>query len=42
VKGVPEKGLAQHMARIILVAQKPEGLFARPYVLQDIKESGAK
>ena len=38
VKGVPTEGLAQHMARIILVAQRPEGPFARPYVLQHINE----
>src|SRR5437899_11066858 len=38
VKGVPTEGLAHHMARIMLVAQRPEAPFARPYVLQHINE----
>jgi 2-polyprenyl-3-methyl-5-hydroxy-6-metoxy-1,4-benzoquinol methylase len=35
---VPKEGLAQHMARTILVAQKPERPSVRPYPLQHINE----
>ncbi len=35
---VPTEGLAQHMARIILVARKPEKPSVRPYSLQQINE----
>jgi hypothetical protein len=38
LKGVPAEGLAQHMARIILVARRPERASVRPYALQDINE----
>ena len=35
---VPKEGLAQHMARTILIARKPEGPSVRPYALQHITE----
>jgi hypothetical protein len=38
LKLVPVEGLAKHVARIILVARKPERPSVRPYALQDIKE----
>jgi 2-polyprenyl-3-methyl-5-hydroxy-6-metoxy-1,4-benzoquinol methylase len=38
---VPMKGLAQHMARTILVARKPERPSVRPYPLQHISERPA-
>jgi 2-polyprenyl-3-methyl-5-hydroxy-6-metoxy-1,4-benzoquinol methylase len=38
LKLVPAEGLAKHMARIILVARKPEGPSVRPYALQHISE----
>ena len=39
---VSREGLAQHMARIILIARKPERQLVRPYALQHIREGGAK
>lgn len=38
LKFVPTEGLAKHMARIILVARKPETSSVRPYALQHINE----
>ena len=38
LKLVPTEGLAKHMARIILVARKPERPSVRPYALQHIGE----
>lgn len=38
LKLVPVEGLAKHMARIILVARKPERPSVRPYALQHIGE----
>ena len=38
VRVVPTGGLAQHMARIVLVARKPEKPSARAYPLQQISE----
>jgi SAM-dependent methyltransferase len=38
LKLVPLRGLVKHMARIILVARKPERPSARPYALQHIDE----
>jgi 2-polyprenyl-3-methyl-5-hydroxy-6-metoxy-1,4-benzoquinol methylase len=38
LKLMPTEGLAKHMARIILVARKPETPSVRPYALQDINE----
>jgi SAM-dependent methyltransferase len=38
LKVVPKEGLAQHMARTILVARKSERPSARPYPLQHINE----
>jgi 2-polyprenyl-3-methyl-5-hydroxy-6-metoxy-1,4-benzoquinol methylase len=38
LKLVPVEGLAKHMARIILVARKPERPSVRPYTLQHISE----
>jgi hypothetical protein len=35
---VPIEGLTEHMARTILVAQKPERPSVRPYPLQHISE----
>jgi hypothetical protein len=34
---VPTEGLAKHMARIILVARKPERPSVRPYPLQQLR-----
>jgi SAM-dependent methyltransferase len=39
LKLVPAEGLAKYMARMILVARKPEGPSVRPYALQHIDES---
>jgi SAM-dependent methyltransferase len=38
LKVVPREGVAQHMARVILVARKPETPSVRPYPLQHINE----
>lgn len=38
LKLVPVEGLAKHMARIVLVARKPETPSVRPYALQHIHE----
>jgi hypothetical protein len=38
LKLMPTEGLAKYMARIILVAQKPERPSVRPYALQHIAE----
>jgi 2-polyprenyl-3-methyl-5-hydroxy-6-metoxy-1,4-benzoquinol methylase len=38
LKVVSTEGLAQHMARVILVARKPERPSVRPYALQHINE----
>jgi len=38
LKLVPVEGLAKHMSRLVLVAQKPETPSARPYALQQINE----
>jgi hypothetical protein len=38
LKLVPAEGLAKYMARIILVARKPERPPVRPYALQHINE----
>jgi 2-polyprenyl-3-methyl-5-hydroxy-6-metoxy-1,4-benzoquinol methylase len=38
LKLVATEGLAKHMARIVLVARKPEKLSVRPYALQHINE----
>jgi 2-polyprenyl-3-methyl-5-hydroxy-6-metoxy-1,4-benzoquinol methylase len=38
LKLAPTEGLAKHMARIILVARKPETPSVRPYALQHINE----
>jgi hypothetical protein len=38
LKLVPTEGLAKYMARIILIARKPEKSSVRPYALQHISE----
>ena len=38
LKVVSTEGLAQHMARVILVARKPERPSVRPYAMQHINE----